>query len=348
MKLREPAAKLWKKHHEAVRRISTAPGGESRLLMGGGSVLSAEWGHRMSMDIDLLLPEREGMQDAGQGGPVDLAAATGGKLVKDLPNQISVEVDEGEIDVAAIPPDLPGLEREVEIDGRTELVLASAQILRGKLDRTDQGAKRDAFDFAVAREADPRGLEIAVNALSPNETRVIRHNLEGSDNKRPDAARTTLRGVHVKYEKYAQTPGQAASSAVKASRYISVEISVEGDRLRISTRTRTGNPRIEEYSAKKAATALHSTGIDAYLRANSRTLARRLGRTIRGLAAREWKGAVFDNRNLSVAARAEATAYRMGAIERRGAPAVRPSGVSNDRKTATATRTAGDDTGYPR
>ena len=46
MKLREPAAKLWKKHREAVRRISRAPGGESRLLMGGGSVLAAEWGHR--------------------------------------------------------------------------------------------------------------------------------------------------------------------------------------------------------------------------------------------------------------------------------------------------------------
>ena len=79
MKLREPAANLWKKHHEAVRRISNAPGGESRLLIGGGSVLAAEWGHRKSMDIDVLLPEREGMQDAGQGGPVDLAAATGGE-----------------------------------------------------------------------------------------------------------------------------------------------------------------------------------------------------------------------------------------------------------------------------
>ena len=142
MKLREPAASLWKKHHEAVRRISNAPGGESRLLMGGGSVLAAEWGHRMSMDIDLLLPEREGMQDAREGGPVDLAAATGGKLVKDLPNQISVEVDEGEIDVAAIAPDLPGLERESEIDGRTDLVLANAQILRGKLDRIHLAGSR--------------------------------------------------------------------------------------------------------------------------------------------------------------------------------------------------------------
>ena len=342
MKLREPAAKLWKKHREAVRRISRAPGGESRLLMGGGSVLAAEWGHRMSMDIDLLLPEREGMQDASQGGPVDLAAATGGKLVKDLPNQISVEVDEGGIDVAAIQPDLPGLEREVEIDGRTELVLANAQILRGKLDRTQQGAKRDAFDFAVARETDPQALEIAVNALSPNETRVVRHNLEASDNKWPEASKTRLRGVHVKYAKYAQAPGQAASKAVAASRYIGVEIGIEGNRLRISTRTRGDDPRIEEYSAKKAAAALQASGIDAYLRANSRTLPRRLVHTIHGLAARNWKGAVFDNRNPSVAARAEATAYRKGAIRKTGSAAMRPGEGSNERETANETRTPGD------
>ena len=194
MKLREPAASLWKKHHKAVRRISNAPGGESRLLMGGGSVLAAEWDHRTSMDIDVLLPEREGMQDASAGGPVDLAAATGGKLVKDLPNQIGVEVDDGEIDVAAIPPDLPGLEREAEIDGRAELVLANAQILRGKLDRTDQGVKRDAFDFAVAGEADPQSLEIAVNALNRNETRVVRHNLEASDNKRSEDSEDETEG----------------------------------------------------------------------------------------------------------------------------------------------------------
>ena len=146
MKLREPAASLWKKHHEAVRRISSAPGGESRLLMGGGSVLAAEWDHRVSMDIDLLVPEREGLQDTKQGGRVDLAAATGGKLVKELPNQISVEVDEGRIDVAAMPPDLPGLEREAEIDGRRELVLANAQILRGKL---DQVARRTSAERAA-------------------------------------------------------------------------------------------------------------------------------------------------------------------------------------------------------
>ena len=153
-----------------------------------------------------------------------------------------------------------------------------------------------------------------MNALSPNETRIVRHNLETFDNKRPKASKTRLRGVHVKYAKYAEAPGQAAASAVEASRYIGVKIGVDGDQLQISTRTRAGDPRLEEYSAKKTAAALQSSGIDAYLRANSRTLARRLVRTIQGLAATKWKGAVFDSRDPSVAARAEAAAYRMGAL----------------------------------
>lgn len=48
-------------------------------MLGGGSVLAARWRHRESTDIDILLPDRDNVADAGKGGPLDLAAATGGK-----------------------------------------------------------------------------------------------------------------------------------------------------------------------------------------------------------------------------------------------------------------------------
>ena len=277
-------------------------------------MLAAEWNHRTSRDLYLLLPEREGMQDASEGGPVDLAAATGGRLLKDRPNRVSVELDEGEIDIAAIAADLPGLEGEREIDGRTELVLANAQVLRGKLRRSDQGVKRDAFDFAVAGETDPRALEIAVNALSPNGTRIVRHNLETADYKKLEASKTELTGVHVQYAEYAEAPGRAASSAIERSRYVRVEIRIDAGRLRVSTQTAKGEPRIEDYPAGNTAAALRTTGINAYLTANSRTLARRLAQTIDGLAARDWKGTVFDSGDPGVAGTAEATAYQIGAL----------------------------------
>ena len=43
MTLPEPTRTLWKQHHEAIDRIATAPGGESRTMLGGGSVLAAQW-----------------------------------------------------------------------------------------------------------------------------------------------------------------------------------------------------------------------------------------------------------------------------------------------------------------
>ena len=78
MKLPEPARTLWTRHRGAIERVATANGAESRIMLGGGSVLAARWNHRKSTDIDVLLPDRESLNDAGANGPLDLAAATGG------------------------------------------------------------------------------------------------------------------------------------------------------------------------------------------------------------------------------------------------------------------------------
>ena len=147
------------------------------MMLGGGSVLAARWKHRKSTDIDVLLPERDSLNDAGEGGPLDLAAATGGQHEGDAPERVVVRLGFGKLDVAAIKPQIPGLEEQVEIEGRTETVLTSAQILLGKFNRTDAAVTRDAFDMAVAANAEPRALELAVNSLDSTKTRIICHNL---------------------------------------------------------------------------------------------------------------------------------------------------------------------------
>ena len=49
-------------HRQTLKRIAGyEPGG--RLLLGGGTILSARWGHRLSEDIDILLPDREAIRD---------------------------------------------------------------------------------------------------------------------------------------------------------------------------------------------------------------------------------------------------------------------------------------------
>ena len=68
MELPEPASTLWKRHREAVEQLATGPGEKNRVLLGGGTILAARWQHRRSTDIDVLLPERESLNDGGKEG----------------------------------------------------------------------------------------------------------------------------------------------------------------------------------------------------------------------------------------------------------------------------------------
>lgn len=131
MKLPEPARTLWTRHREAIEQIATTPGAESRIMLGGGTLLAARWNHRESTDIDVLLPDRDNLNDARENGPLDLAAATGGEHKGSSRDRLRVELETGMLDMAATRPQMPGLEERVDVEGRNETVLASAQILRG-------------------------------------------------------------------------------------------------------------------------------------------------------------------------------------------------------------------------
>ena len=82
MKLREPASSIWRRHRHAVDRLRTETGDIGRLMLGGGSILGARWEHRPSTDIDVLLPDREALNDVHPDGPNDLAAATAAEPAK--------------------------------------------------------------------------------------------------------------------------------------------------------------------------------------------------------------------------------------------------------------------------
>ena len=174
-------------------------------------MLAARWGHRRSTDIAILLPERTGLNDAAPGGSVDLAAATGGRLAETLRRQIRVDVTGGRIDVAAITPELQGLERSEEIDGEAAIVLASEQILRGKLKRSDEFLTRDAFDIAVAAKAERRALEIAVNSMSEQESRIAQYNLQVANDDMAREAPNALESVARIYQDLASAAARGSS-----------------------------------------------------------------------------------------------------------------------------------------
>jgi predicted nucleotidyltransferase component of viral defense system len=67
MKLPEPVRRAWVGHRETLLRIAGEKVG-GRLLIGGGTILASRWGHRLSEDIDVLLPDRDVVNDTHPGG----------------------------------------------------------------------------------------------------------------------------------------------------------------------------------------------------------------------------------------------------------------------------------------
>ena len=284
-------------------------------MLGGGSVLAARWDHRGSTDIDVLLPDRETLNDAGENGPLDLAAATGGTQKGQWRNRLKIELADGKLDIAAMKPQLPELEEQTKVNGRTETVLASAQILRGKFYRTDQSVTRDAFDVTVAAQAEPKALEIAVNSLDKVETRIICNNLIVSNDQMAKEARTVLKGVTDKYRIDLERLGNSAADAVLAHRYAHVQIRVADEETVIETRTNGGKPRNDPLTGDKAAAALTRSGVGAYLAANTTLRPASVIATIEQLTAAGWTGTVFDSDDTNPNDRLKATRQAAGIRE---------------------------------
>lgn len=117
MKLSKAAADTWKAHRAALHRIAGDEAEPSRLLLGGGTILNARWGHRESVDVDLLLPERRTLHDLRPGRRLDLAAAVAGEIVRQTEHRITARTPDGVVDVSAMQPALAGCERRVNVEG---------------------------------------------------------------------------------------------------------------------------------------------------------------------------------------------------------------------------------------
>lgn len=294
MKLPEPVRHAWRQHRETLHRIAAhKPGGT--LLIGGGTILAARWGHRQSEDIDVLFPERDAIRDTHPGQRNDLAKATGGTVEGNWSDRIKVRVKDAVLDICAMRPELDGLERRITVEDETATVLSTAQILRGKLNRTQQGLARDAFDLITAAKIEPAALQHAVNALDENETHVIRSNLQDANDHIADAAADALVGIPKEFETDTSRLGTDAAEAVKENRYTRVRLSLEADELSIERWTTNGKQPKATYKTSDVAEALLESGIGEYLKANHAMHEAMASQGIAELQRQGRRGPVFDN-----------------------------------------------------
>ena len=266
LRLPEPASTLWTRIRDPLKRALGSRGAPTELKLGGGTVLAARWNHRSSHDIDIVVPERTNLWT--HGAALDEAmTALGADHYGYSPRhkQYRAAFTEGSarqtLEIWPNDPEPLGAERAAAVDGGNEIVLATAQILKGKLERGEDALARDVVDVITAERLDPAGLEVAVNAITPPYARLV--------SAVWDRAKTTIaRRAEAELGDAVADPatlGPRAGEAILSRMYARIAIAVEDGRIVATTTTAGGTTRRRQWTAGAAAERFRTSGLDAAL-----------------------------------------------------------------------------------
>jgi hypothetical protein len=141
--------------------------------LGGGTVLMFRYGHRLSKDIDIFVPDPQYL-----GYVTPRLSDTAASLTEDyteMPGSfVKLQFEEGEVDFVAAP-NLTDLAWEPwEIQGRPVRVETSAEVIAKKMyHRGDRATARDLFDLAMVVEREPDALAAAAPFLMRHRHRFL-------------------------------------------------------------------------------------------------------------------------------------------------------------------------------
>ena len=271
-----PAGELWQRIGATVREeIRNITGAEARYAIGGGSILAARWEHRYSYDVDLVVPPDTalGMFAEANNPACKFEArmrALGGRPAFNSDAQLwRVSFDDGErkLDLWASAPLLGAGEQACTIDGRLETVLSTAQILRGKLERSDEHLARDVFDLAKASEKDPEALEAAINAISRPLAESIAQSFHWAAPAIAAEAEGTLGGVPEDEGIQPARLGNRGAHAISNALYTRCCIRTRNGAIQVTTATEAQGEKTRRIEVTNAEHDFEAAGLHAYLRA---------------------------------------------------------------------------------
>ena len=260
---------LWDRVHKAIAdALANLHGGPYRFQLGGGTTLAARWKHRDSFDLDLAVGRDVPLRDLAEpGSQFRQTMGDLGGTATYHERQWVIKFDAGEVDIVQLRPIPSGAEREALVNGHPAMVLDSAQILHGKLERADAALVRDAFDLIKAAEHDPRALAAAVNCHSQYDTEVTALTLENADATLERDARTQLVGAGEIDDP--ATLGTQAGAALRGAVYRDVAIWTEGEQAIVESRTYSGGIHRTAIAPGEIDRRLDESGIGHYLRASA-------------------------------------------------------------------------------
>ena len=268
LRLPEPARTLWTRIRDPLKAALASPSEPGpKLRLGGGTILAARWRHRKSRDIDIVTRRNFALwkQSEGLNGVMrSLGAEACGYNARRRQYRAAFHVGNESQTVEIWPhePQPRGAERETEVDGGVELVLATSQILKGKLERGEDALPRDLLDVITAARRDPESLEVAVNAIEPPYARLVMGVWEAA------AATIRARAGHELGEAVGLDPkdlGPGAGHAVRDRMYAGIRIEARKALILIATTAADGVERTRCLSPAEARGRFESEGLNAAL-----------------------------------------------------------------------------------
>ncbi len=262
------ARRLWELVHRPVAlALAELDGGPHEFRLGGGTALAARWRHRDSFDIDFVVDRDVQLSElANPANPFDHTMRALGGTPEYSHRQCTVTFSSGQVDLLQVDPVPPG-EHIAVVNGSPALVLDTAQILHGKLERADKVAVRDVFDLIKAAELDPDALAAAVNCRNRRDTEVIAVTFEEANAALERDARERLVGAGEINEP--ETLGTRAATVIREAVYRHVTVRTEGPSAIIETRTNGGTARRIEMTHDEIERTMAETGLTRYLGANA-------------------------------------------------------------------------------
>jgi hypothetical protein len=140
---------------------------------GGGTVLMLRYGHRLSKDIDIFVPDP---QYLGYVTPrlSDTAASLTDQYTEMQGSFVKLQFEDGEIDFVAAPNLTDAAWERWEIQGRAVRVETATEVISKKMHhRGDRATARDLFDLAMVIEREPDALAAAAPFLVRHRDRFL-------------------------------------------------------------------------------------------------------------------------------------------------------------------------------
>ena len=279
LRLEEPAATLWTQTQGRLRQGLTDAGADEWRI-GGGTILAARWGHRTSFDIDVTVTRSADLyQMRSDGSEIRrLCRELGGEIVEEPREpgrhlQVRFEnhaaLKDCALDIAKLEPEPPGAEQKATIDDVEAIVLSSAQILRGKLERAERSPVRDVFDMVSAERADIGALAIAANCITRQQSAVIGIIWRGAARRFAKQAGEQLKGVPPEYRIEAGKLGERAAEALENAMYTQVRVYARSGKGEIEAECRNGQVNVFRVDPERFNEELDATGINDYLAKNA-------------------------------------------------------------------------------